>query len=57
MGGEFTLYRENFFILGDDKRDIVGKRILAGSSGIGHQVIVVDKIIASQSNQNQSLIY
>lgn len=50
-------YQEKFAVLDDEKLDIVRQVVLARSGGVRHQVVVVNKIVATNSDENKCLVH
>ena len=48
-----TTYREDLPVLGEDVVDVVGEGELAGARRVGHQVVVVDEVIAAEGDEHQ----
>jgi hypothetical protein len=50
-------YREDLPVLGEDVVDVVGEGELAGARRVGHQVVVVDEIVAAEGDEHQRAVH
>jgi hypothetical protein len=57
VAAQSTSYPEDLPVLRDDEADIVGERVLARARGHGHQVVVVDEVVAAESDEHQGLVH
>ena len=49
-------YAEDFPVLGNEEGDVVGEGELARSRGEGDEEVVVDEVVAAESDENQRLV-
>lgn len=50
-------YGQDLAVLGDEIDNVVREGELAGPGGERHQVIVVDKVVAAEGNQHESVAH
>ena len=49
--------REDFPVLGDEVGDVVLDGELAGADGEGHQVVVVDEVVAAERDEHERVVH